>query len=221
MIGNEHLQGWYWEAGNAPLTDGAVFGNASQVHIWCEEGAGCPQITHPANYVDNGMTPSFSAFLYAQIFTRVTGVKSQFSTQEQRNTFQEQFRNNQVEIPFATPSGESYVYKIRPDTSMNIFISAKPLTNPDFSSKVNTLQGSTSGDDQGNVYVVEHYTGTDAISSMSPFNVTVNLLHYPFVILATGDLSQASVSKAMTDPNLAFVIAYSTKGQNPYFVVTR
>ncbi len=220
MIGNEHLQGWYWEAGSAPLTDGAVYGTASQVHIWCEEGAGCPQITHPANYVDNGTSASFSALMYTQIGSRVLGVVPPHGTQEQWNAFDEQYRNNQVEIPFTTASGENHVYKIRPDTSMNIFISAKPLTNPDFSSKTYSLQGSTSGDDQGNVYVVEHYTGTDGVASLPPLGFTAYLLHYPFVILATGDLSQASVLKTISNPAFASVFMLATKGQNPYFIMS-
>lgn len=210
-------QGWYKDIivnptyqGGIPLTFAPT---AAAVHIWCEEGLQCPTIQHidSPNYVDN-VDNLFNRSLMSAIFHRIYGKNA-----TDGSAFNTDLGNGKVSISFTTAHGDPYTYQIRPESRMNIYIKKAELSNPNFSQK-SYIQASISGDDQGNVNVVEY--SYKPIESMSHLEFVQYFLTYLFSVFFTDDISQSSFAKWVNNPALGVVIYLSVKGPNPYFIIT-
>ena len=102
-----------------------------------------------------------------------------------------------MEIPFTTAGGENYVYKIRPELSMNIYV-VKQLQNPDFSWRAFVF--SIGGDDQNDLNAVVQ--APKGFSSMSNEDYTTYLFAGPFSVFYTDNLSKGSIKMYFLVPIL-------------------
>ena len=190
-------------------------GTSSRLNVWCEEGAPCRELTH-SSYSADQSGYGFNTVMYGTIFTRATGTEVRFATSDDYASFDEKFSNNLVEIPFTTAGGDHYVYKIRPESSMNIYVTKK-LQNPDFSWRAFVF--SLSGDEQNDFNAV--IQAPEGFGSMSDQDYTTYLFAGPFSVFYTDNLSKGSILNIFPAPDFEDLSTkLPTYGTNPYFVIT-
>lgn len=215
---NEVLtQGWYHDIIINPTYQGGIpffnqpdsFPNYMALHVWCEEGLKCPSIQHLPSKTKNDTDLTFNRLLETVLSNRF---KKEYSPHVSGTPyFSEDLFAGKISIPFTTAHGDSYEYKIRPESSMNIYLKKTDLTNPDLS--YHYIHASISGDDQGNVNAVEYIPQPDW--TVNGYFMYFNFA-YPFTMFFTDDMSQGSFLNHMSSPGLAGLLDLFTQGPNAY-----
>lgn len=222
-VPNTEIKGWYRSIivnptyeGGIPLIDQAAANMEPKMalNIFCEEGAQCPTSIQHVDNAPKDDTPTFSRVFIAAIEQRVLNkpVWKQTS-QDDYNFAVNIWEKDAAEIPFTTAKGENYVYKIKPGNSMNIFIKKDALSDPDYNTRV--YQSSISGDDAGNLYVVEY-----AKQAVQPQDFADIYFSYPFVLFYTTDMSQGSVQNIISSPNIAILTSLLANDKHQHLNIT-
>ena len=182
------------------------------MNLWCEEGAKCYEITHsPATPGDPQSAAAGDTSFGRQLLNELAarGRPGHRPNSEELTTFMNQFQNNQMVLSGTTAKGESINYK--QSASINLFIKKDKLADPDYTGK--SVQASISGNDSGDVNVVEY--ATNPVQSPNDFANTY--FSYLFVFFNTPDMSQGSVGNIILSPNIANLTYILANGKYPYF----
>lgn len=208
------VSGWFWDAGGGQLMDDSILPKFMTLNIWCEEGLQCPEVQHiPYAELPDPKSLTFSNKLFTVIYdSRFKKIyEERRALDPNAPYFEEDLNAGKVGLPFVTANDDRYVYKISPDTSMNIFLTAKQIINPDRDWQ--GYQTKFGGDGDGNFNVVESFPVP--VESMPPKEFMSNLFVDPFMIFFTDDITGKHYY-----PSLDSLLSLATKGDHPYFEIT-
>ena len=198
-------QGWFKDTivnptykDGIPLMDepNSGFPTYMALHVWCREEVQCPSLQHLliTTPLNNDLT--FTKLLVTKIHDMYN------NTYPDLHAFITQVLSaGKVSIPYKTAYGDTYEYRITPQTCINIYV-VKEMSNPELTRL--DMNSILTGDNMGNLNIVVY--SSIPIESLSHLNYMDLILLRPFLLLFTGDQSKGNLMNNMSNPYLAKLV---------------